>query len=161
MKLKYLILRNDEKNKLTIKEFAEVEEKNKYYLLYEETYSREAIEVAITNGSKALILTLKTSNLYPQALYAKKIAEAVISLYSSENDQSVELFFDDKDFISKKLGKPEAAGAIKNEPGKSDEMLEKEIEALDELIDDNDTIKNLTDPIKVKKDKYLDSEDEI
>lgn len=160
MKQKYLISRNDEKNKLTIKEFAEIEKQDKYSLLYKETYSSEAIELAITNGSKSLISTLRTTGLYPPALYAEKIAEAVINLYSAENDQSVELFFDDMDFISKKLKKPEVTDDIKSEPIKFDEMFKKQTAQHDELIENNDIIKNLTDPINIEKDKYLDSEGE-
>ncbi len=93
MKQKYLISRNDEKNKLTIKEFAELEKQDEYTLLCEETYSCEAVESAISKGKQALISTLRTTNLYPPALYAEKIAEVIMSLFSSESDQSVELFF--------------------------------------------------------------------
>ena len=39
MKHKYLILKNDKKNKLTIQEFAELEKQDEYTLLCEETYN--------------------------------------------------------------------------------------------------------------------------
>ena len=101
MKQKYLISSNDEKNKLTIKEFAELEKQDEYTLLCEEKYSGEAVESAVTKGKQALISTLRTTNLYPPALYAEKIAVVIMRLFSSESDQSVELFFDDKDFFQK------------------------------------------------------------
>ena len=160
MKQKYLISRDDEKNKLTIKEFAELEKQDEYTLLCEETYGGEAVESAITKGKEALISTLRTTNFYPPTLYAEKIAEAVMSLFSSESDQSIELFFDDKDFLSKDFKNSQDVDAIEDEPGEFDEMLEQKPEELDELLEDNNTIKNPTDPIKVEKDESLDIEQE-
>jgi hypothetical protein len=160
VKQKYLISRNDEKNKLTIKEFAELEKQDEYTLLCEETYSGEAVEPAISKGKQALISTLRTTNLYPPTLYAEKIAGTVMSLFSSESDQSVELFFDDKDFLSKDFEKPQDVDAIEDEPGEFDEMLVQKPEELDGLLEDNNTIKNPTDPIKVEEDESLDIEQE-
>ncbi len=92
MKQKYLILKNDNTNKLIIREFVELDERDVYSLACEETYDGEVIKSAITSGKEALISTLRTTNLYPPGSYAEKIAESVINLYSSENDQSQELF---------------------------------------------------------------------
>ncbi len=81
MKQKYLILKNDDTNKLTIKEFAELQP-DVYSLACEETYDGDVIKSAITRGKKALISTLRTTNLFPPGSYAEKIAESVINLYS-------------------------------------------------------------------------------
>lgn len=150
MKQKYLILKNDEKNELTIQEFAELEKSNVYTLLCEETYNGEAIASTISRGNKALISALRTINLYPPGLSAEKIAEAIITLYNSESDQSIELFIEDKDFLSKDWGKSEDVNVIEDEPGQFDETLEQEPENLDGLHEDNDTIKNPTEPIKAE-----------
>jgi hypothetical protein len=150
MKQKYLILKNDEKNELTIQEFAELEKQDEYTLLCEETYSAKAIEFAISRGKEALISTLRTVNLYPPGLYAGKIAEAVMTLYNSASDQSIELFIDDRDFSSKDWKKSQDVVAIEDEPDEFDKTLEQEPEELDGLLEDNDTIKNLTEPIKLK-----------
>ena len=48
MKQKYLILKNDEKNELTIQEFAELEKQDEYTLLCEETYNGGTIISAIS-----------------------------------------------------------------------------------------------------------------
>ncbi len=72
----------------------------------------------------------------------------------------MELFFDDMDFISKKLKKLEVTDDIKSEPIKFDEMLENETAELNGLIEGNDIIKKLTDPVNVEKDKYLNNEEE-
>ena len=103
---------------------------------------------------------MRTTNLYPPTLYAEKIAEVIMSLFSSESDQSVKLFFDDKDFLSKDFEKPQDVDAIEDEPGEFDEMLEQKPEELDGLPEDNNKIKNPTDPIKVEEDESLDIEQE-
>lgn len=152
MKQKYLILKNDEKNELTIQEFAELEKQYEYTLLCEETYNGGTIISAISEGMQALISTLRTINLYPPGLIAAKIAESVMNLYNSTSDQSIELFFDDRDFLSKDWKKSEDVDAIEDEPGEFDETPEQEPEELE----DNNAIKNLTDPVKVEKDASLD-----
>jgi hypothetical protein len=159
MKQKYLILKNDEKNELTIQEFAELEKKHEYTLLCEETYSAKAIESAISKGKQALISALRTVNLYPPGLSVGKIAEAVIKLYNSTRDQSVELFIDDRDFLLKDWKKSEDVDTIEDEPGEFDKTLEQEPEELDGLLEDNDTIKNLTEPIKVEEDESPNNEE--
>lgn len=156
MKQKYLILKNDEKNELTIQEFAELEKQDEYTLLCEETYNGGTIISAIAKGMQALISTLRTINLYPPGLIAAKIAESVMNLYNSTSDQSIALFFDDRDFLSKDWKKSEGVDAIEDEPGEFDETPEQEPEELDGLLEDNNAIKNLTDPVKVEKDASLD-----
>jgi hypothetical protein len=160
MKQKYLILKNDEKNELTIQEFAELEKQDEYTLLCEETYSAKAIESAISKGKEALISALRTVNLYPPGLSVGKIAEAVVKLYNSKRDQSVELFIDDRNLLLKDWKKSQDVVAIEDEPGEFDKTLEEEPEELDGLLEDNDTIKNLTEPIKVEKDASLNNEKE-
>ncbi len=160
MKQKYLILKNDEKNQLTIKEFAVLEKQDEYTLLCEETYSAKDIESAISKGKEALISALRTENLYPPRLSAGTIAEAVVNLYNSAHEQSIELFIDDKDFLLKDSKKSEDVDAVEDESGEFDETLEQEPEELDGLFEDNDTIKNLTEPIKVDEDESLNNEEE-
>ena len=160
MKQKYLILKNDEKNELTIQEFAELEKKHEYTLLCEETYSAKAIESAISKGKEALISALRTVNLYPPGLSVGKIAEAVVKLYNSTRDQSVELFIDDKDFLLKDSKKSEDVDAIEDEPDEFDETPGQEPQELDGLFEDNNAIKNLTVPAKVEEDESLNNEEE-
>ncbi len=160
MKHKYLILKNDEKNELTIQEFTELEKQGEYTLLCEETYNGGTITSAISKGKQALISTLRTLSLYPTGLYAGKIAEAIMTSYNSASDQSIELFIDDRDFLLKDWKKSKDVDAIEDEPSEFDETLEREPENLDGLLEDNDTIKNLTEPIKVEEDESLDIEEE-
>lgn len=103
MKQKYLILKNDDKNTLIIKEFIELEKNDDYSLAYEGTYDGKAIISAISKGKEALILTLRTTSFYPPGVYAEKIAASVMNLYSSESDQSIKFYFDDKDYFYTKF----------------------------------------------------------
>jgi hypothetical protein len=100
MKQKYLLLKNDEKKELLIKEFAE-SDKESFSLLCEESYDSKEIESAIAKDKKAIIAAIRTNNLFPIGTFAEKIADAVIDLYNSENDNSVELFFNDIDLLVK------------------------------------------------------------
>ena len=147
MKQKYLILKNDDTNKLTIREFAELEP-DIYSLACEETYDDKVIKSAITRDKKALISTLRTTNLFPLGSYAEKIAESVINLYSSENDQSQELFFNDKDYISNEWKKAKKPDDSADEPVEPDELFGEEQAYLDELIGE-DNIKGAINPLKV------------
>ena len=159
MKQKYLILKNDNTNKLIIKEFVELDERDVYSLACEETYDGEVIKSAITSGKEALISTLRTTNLSPPGSYAEKIAESVINLYSSENDQSQELFFIDKDYISNEWKKTKKPDDSADEPVEPDELLGEEQAELDELIGE-DNIKGAINPFKVAEDASNDIEED-
>jgi predicted transcriptional regulator len=106
------IIKNNPKSELNIKEYANLDREQKnnllksnqesFSLLYEETYEKELILSAIGKGKKNLISTIRTHNMYPIIIYAEKIADSVIELYNNnntENNLSVELLFDDKEFL--------------------------------------------------------------
>jgi hypothetical protein len=125
MKQKYLLLKNDEKTKLIIREFAELD-KDKFALLCEETFDYESVESAIAEGKETLIATLRTQNLFPIDIFAEKIAEGVINLWESENDQSVELFFNDIDLLTKSGEEPLILDDVEDEPAEIDDLLEED-----------------------------------
>ncbi len=99
MKQKYLILNNKENQQFKIQEFAELN-KETLSLLCEEAYGYQTIKSAISNGKEELISALRTNNMYPPGIYAEKIADAVIKLYRSEDQESVELLFDDVNLLN-------------------------------------------------------------
>jgi hypothetical protein len=112
MRQKYLISRETVKNKLNIREYANLQKVLKktafsmpveepYSFLGEETYDSKLIVNAIQKGMDTLVETLRTHNLFPIWPHAIKIAESVMSLYDSEENQSVELLFDDVDLFDK------------------------------------------------------------
>jgi len=133
MKQKYLIMKNDEKAALIIREFGEVEQ-YMFSLLCEETYDSKNIRSATEEGKTNLISTLRTQNFFPIGIVAEKIAEAVINIYASENDQSVELFFNDHDILTKKQ-KTKTVDDLEDELSESDDF-EDELSEIDDLEDE-------------------------
>lgn len=110
MHQKFVISRNCAKNRLKIMEYAIVDkipknaaapilQEESYTLLGEETYDNDVVASIIPKGRGEVLAVLRTCNLFPIEPYAKKIAESIIALYKSENDDSAVLFFDDVDLI--------------------------------------------------------------
>ena len=146
MKLKYLILKNDEKTKLIIKEFAELD-KEMFTFLCEETFDDESVTSAIAMGEDALIATLRTKNLFPIGIYAKQIAAAVTKMYESGNDQSLELLFDDHELMKKEQEEPLLDDDVEDEVVEIDELLDDDPDLSN--YDDKDEIKNITHSLKI------------
>ena len=157
MKQKFSILKDDKKNKLIIREYAELD-KEILSLLCEEIYDNESIETAIAKGKETLISTLRTKALFPINIYAEKIAEAVINMYEQDNDQSVELFFNDLDILAKERRAPVVEVVVESDPVEIDELLVGDISGSD--LDDDSEIKNITRPIKVDDEEPNNIEDE-
>lgn len=110
MRQKYHIFKNDEKNELFIKEYAVVDGKPKrgelpkiheenFSLLCEQIYDARAIKSSISGGKKSLISLLRNPHFFPVHQYIQKIADTVISLYASEDKESMVLIFDDTDLL--------------------------------------------------------------
>ena len=130
MKQKYQIFKSDKKNELIIKEYAETG-KDTLSFFCESVYSGDKINNAIERGKEALISALRTGHFYPVRLCAEKLADTVIDLYATDNDQPVELLFDDKE-------------AITPEP--------KEVEITDEPEDKQEALKDMLVEEKEKND---------
>ncbi len=154
MKQKFLILKDEDKNELIIREFAELDKEN-FSLLCEETYDNKTIESAIEKGKRLLISTLSTKNMYPPGLFADKIAESVMAIYSSESDQSVELFFDDIDLVKEVKEEPEIPDVVGEEPEEVFELLEEE-DSIDEDLVEKKTMGKIKSSIKIADDESFD-----
>lgn len=155
MKQKYLILKNTEKKELIIREFAELE-KEAFSLLCEEIFQDKPIKSAIAKGKEALISTLRTKNMYPIGPFAAKIAEEVIALYQSKDSDSIELFFNDIDILTKEREALKSLDMVENESVEIDELLEDD--NTEETFDDND-ITDISYPIKIAGDDSVSSDD--
>jgi len=152
MKIKYFIFRNNETNELIIRESGELE-KEMESLLCEEAYDGQVIKSAIAKGKDTLIPLLRTQNMYPSSNYIDKIAESVISMYDSEGDQPVELFFDDLDYLAKEIPLPDPVAEIEKEATEIDELLDD----ADENLGEKSEIKNINSGIKVAEDDTIDT----
>ena len=110
MRQKFIISRDYIQKKLRIAEYAIIEkhltkvmssmlQKEDFSFLCKETYESDMIINSIAKGMTSLITDLRTQKIFPRKPYAVKIAESVMTLFKSSEDGSVELFFDDSDFI--------------------------------------------------------------
>lgn len=157
MKQKYTIVKDDKNNQLIIREFAELD-KEILSLLCEETYDSKVIRAAIRSGDEKLIAALRTNNLYPPGIYAKKIADTVKGLYAAKGQDSADLFFNDLELL-----------AIESEPdtekGNKEEAVEDQGEDMDELLEDNfeseydekEKISKLDSSLKIADDDFSDT----
>ena len=157
MKQKYLILKNDEKTKLIIREFAELD-KEIFSFLCEETFDDESVKSAIAIGQEALIATLRNNNLFPIGLYAKEIAAAVTKMYESGNDQSVELLFDDHDLLKEEQEEPAVEDDIEDKTVEIDELLEEDTPEPD--YDDKNEIENIANSLKIDNESANNEDDD-
>ena len=150
MKQKYLILKNDEKNELIIREFLEIN-KGMFSLVCEETYDNNDIESAVAKGRKHLVSVLRTNNMYPVGLYADKLAESIITMYGAEYKEPVKLFFDDLTSFSKaqeNTVNPEDIEDVEDKGSEDDELFENDF--------DNQKILKNNGLIKVADDESSD-----
>ncbi len=159
MKQKYLILKNEEKTRLVIREYAELD-KEIFSLLCEETFDDEVVKSAIEKGKNALIATLRTQNLFPIGIYAEEIAAAVTKMYESSDDQPVELFFDDTDLLIKDKKKSPILDDLENEDVEIDGLLDDEDISEPSFDEKNDDIKKITSPLKISDDDPVNIDDE-
>ena len=158
MKQKFAIIRDDDQKSVVVREYAELD-KEMMSLLCEETYSQEAMATAVSDGRNAVINVIRTNNMYPPAMFAEPIADAIMSLFSEDGNLSAELFFDDKDFFSRDSGvaedREEEEGV--EEDVDVDDLLDDDI---DEEFDDGDEVlKDLKSSLQVADDDVADIED--
>ena len=147
MKQKYLISKENDQKKLTIKEFAELN-KERLSLLCEEEYDNEIIKSAISKGKEALISELRTNNMYPPGVYAEKIAQAVIDMFGSKESQSIELSFNDIDLLIKEQAPSEDIDKIESSADDIDELIG---DNLEEKVVDKNVKEKVIPSIKVDK----------
>jgi hypothetical protein len=157
MKQKYVILKNNEKKELVIKEYAELD-KETFSLLCEHTYDQKEINSAIAEGKEILISALRRDNMYPIGRFAEKMAEAVIDLFASQKDQSVELLFNDIDMLSKGRRALKVVEDDENESADLDELLDEDVSNAE--YDDKVEMEKISSSIKVAEDESADLDDE-
>ena len=128
MKQKYVVLLDNEKGKLAIQEYAELD-KEMLSLLCEETYDATAIKTAMEKDRNTLIHALRTHNMYPPGPYTERIADAITEMFKPGASSSAELFFEERDMFD-----PMDEAAV--DESDDDEEKDNGIE-VDELLDDN------------------------
>jgi len=158
MKQKYLILNDRENKQIKIQEFAELN-KETLSLLCEEAYDYKTIKSAISTGKDELIAALRTNNMYPPGIYANQIADAVIDIYKSKEQEAVELFFDDINLLTKSRKAIKIAEQDDDDDESADlvDMLEDDY---DDAYSEKDEIKKIDSSLKIADDDYIDGDDD-
>jgi len=158
MKQKYLILNDKEAKQFKIQEYAELS-KETLSLLCEETYDYPAITSAASSGKDALIAALRTNNLYPPGIYADQIAEAVIELQSSAERESVELFFDDINLLTRTRESFKVIEQVEDDAEDSDldDMLGDDF---DEGYPEKDDLDTSDSALQIEDDEYIDNDEQ-
>ena len=155
MNNKYVISFDNDKTKLILREYLEMEP-GLIEFTCEETYEIEIIKNAIESGKSDLITAFRTHNIYPTGFFAEKLADGIISLFSPETEDSVEVVFNDKEAIAKE--EEEEVIVEENEIADVDEILKEEEEESDDL--DVDTIFEGVNIPKEVSDKSLEESEE-
>jgi hypothetical protein len=160
VKQKYLISKNEEKNELIIQEHGELD-KDIFSLLCEQAYDGDVIEAAIEGGEAKLVAAIRTENLFPIGIYAKRIAEAVINLYRAKDDSSVELFFNDTELVARGQEAPDDIDVDDDDDDSDDidELLDDD-DIDDSDFDEKDDIGKISYPLKITDDDGGDDDDE-
>ena len=155
MKQKYQITRDQEKQILTIREYAELD-KDILSPLCEENYPMDAIEKAMQEKKEVLIAALRTKNMYPPGVYAERIAAGVAALLRSQ-DQSVELFFDDIELLA---AEEEAMEHLLEEESEKDldDLLADDFEG--DNLNNGQGLKKLNSSLKIADNDYGDANEE-
>jgi len=157
MKQKYLILKDNHKKELIIREFAELD-KEVLSPLCEEIYDAKVIQSAIKEGQETLIQVLRTKNMYPPDIYANQIAHAVLSIFAAKESESLELFFDDIELINRDEEDTAMLADLESESEEiDDELLQDDYE---ENFDDKGTLKQINSPLQIADDESVDKDND-
>ena len=156
MKQKFTLHKDAANKRLVIKEYAELD-KEILSLLCEETYEDDIVKACISKGTKALIEVLRTRNMYPPRIFAQKIADMVVTLYNEEGEQSMDIFFDDKEFFEIDETVKGQEDTLDADEEDIDDLLEDDI---DDVYEDKKIIKDLKSSLKVADDESVDTDDD-
>lgn len=97
MKQKYLISLSPETEKLSIREYAELE-KGEFAFVCEEVHDIDDFRNAMENGAKGLVPVVRRPNMYPRQDFGEKIAQEIIDLLNDVSGAtSSEILINDKD----------------------------------------------------------------
>jgi len=129
MKQKYVVLLDNDNEKLSIQEYAELD-KEMLSLLCEETYDVTSIKTAMDRDRGALIQALRTNNMYPPGIYTERIADAVAEMFQPGANTSAELFFEEREMFD--------AGDEEELEDAGEEDDDKNDMDVDDLLDDDE-----------------------
>jgi hypothetical protein len=136
MKQQFLVARGEAKTDLLIREFAELE-KNETSLVGEHVFKAADLEKAAQTGLGELIARLRSTDFFPPAFLAEKLAQAVIELINDAAKESVEVMMDDMTI-----------------------MKDQEADFVDDELDDDEDIDDLLEDDEIPFEDESDEEEE-
>ena len=125
MKQQFLVVRGEAKTDLLIREFAELE-KNETSLVGEYLFKASDLKKAAQTDLGELIARLRTTDFFPPAFLAEKLAQAVIEILKDAGKESVEVVMDDMTIM-----KDQEADFVDDDDLDDDEDI-------DELLEDDE-----------------------
>lgn len=162
MKQKYSILLGENENEILIRESGELD-KGVFSTIFEQKYSKEAIQAACEKEDTFLISSIRTQGFYPVNACAELIAKGIKNFLGSGCNETIEISFNDisilKDTFAEDILDEEDAN-----PVELDTLLEDESNIEDDTIlgdDDIDTISPSTPSIKIADDDGIQADDDI
>lgn len=97
MKQKYVISMSQETQKLSIREYAELE-KGEFAFVCEEVHDIDDFRNTMDEDAKGLVSVVRRPNMYPRQDFGEKIAQGIIDLLNDESGAtSSEIFINDSD----------------------------------------------------------------
>ena len=158
MKQKFEILGRDDK--LVIKEYAELD-KETMSLLCEESYDRAAMAEAVSRGTDAVVAAIRTKNMYPPAVYAERIAQALVEMVASGSDEPAEVLINDLDLLTQDSVPEDVIEDFEEDEADIDDLLTDDEDPDEGSLEDEIAVKKIKSPLKVADDEIPDLDDDI
>ncbi len=123
MKHKYVIQKHD--NDISVKEYAEID-KDVFLFACEEKYDINFVQSVSSLEKKTVLSILRTANFFPPGQFVERIAHAITTLLTLQDQDSLEILCDDETLLSNAKEKRTSDGG------------DDDVETLDDFIEDDD-----------------------
>jgi hypothetical protein len=149
MKHKYVFSKDTATGELAIREFAELN-KDLFSPVCETVYDVKQFEAAVARGPEALMAEMRTRNFYPPSSFSERIVIGITEAIFSGEQEMVEIFCDDADFLTRSVEGHEEFETIDDDDD----------ESLDEFIDEDLPVDTFDEDVKSGKADSSDSDSE-
>lgn len=126
MKHKYVFGKDNDTGQLIIREYAELS-KEIFTTVCESRCEVKQIEEAVAGGHEAVMAKMRNMNFFPPSSFLDRIAHGVTELITSGEQNAVEVYCDDSEFLTKSLNGQESFEKIEEDADESS----------DDFIDDD------------------------
>lgn len=120
MKYKYVFSKDHDASQFIIREYAELS-KEIFSIVCESSYDLKQIEDAMADGYDAVMAKMRTQNFFPPGNFLDRIVKDVAELIASGEQNMVEVFCDDAEFLTKSFNSMESYGKLDDDEDESPE----------------------------------------